>query len=142
MGANFAVKIKALCTYRKISQEDLGKKLGITQSAVSQILRAKGTSLSHAFALARFFNVSLDYLADPTIPVRSESELDMDERIRDMITRLGLDRAYNRLTLVEQVKLTSPVRPPGLPSDGVHEPEKPALEPTHEVHKMRRKTNQ
>ncbi len=142
MGVNFAVKLQALMRYRKISQEALAPKLGITQSAVSQLLRAKEIKLSHALALAKLFDVSLDYLADPTIPVRSEDELTLERTIRDVIHRLGLERTYDRLILAERVELVPPVRPPGLPADGIHDQAMTTLDPTHVARKSRQKPNQ
>jgi transcriptional regulator with XRE-family HTH domain len=107
LSADFATKIRALRKFRKTSQEKLGPILGITQSAVSQALRSKSISLSHAAALAKFFDVSLDYLADPSIPVRSQEELVRDKTIRDIILAIGPELAYHRLILNLRDNLTN-----------------------------------
>lgn len=142
MGANFAVKLQALMRYKRISQEALAPRLGITQSAVSQLLRAKEIKLSHAFILAKLFDVSIDYLADPAIPLHSENELALEQKIRDLVIRLGPDRAYNRLILAEKVEIVPPNRPQDLPEDGVYGPAMRAADPMPGARKSRRKPNQ
>lgn len=142
MGVDFAIKLRALMKYRKFSQEALAPELGITQSAVSQLLRAKEIKLSHAFILAKLFDVSLDYLADPTIPLHSENELAMERRIRDLVLRLGPERAYNRLILAEKVEIVPPNRPQDLPEDGVYGPAMMTADPIPVARKPRRKPNQ
>jgi transcriptional regulator with XRE-family HTH domain len=97
LSADFATKIKALRKFRKTSQEDLAPMLGITQSGVSQVLRNKDTKLSHGLALAKHFEVSLDYLADPEIPVLSQEELAINKMVRDIIASIGPQQAYRRL---------------------------------------------
>lgn len=140
MGVDFAAKLRALMRYRKISQESLAPKLGITQSAISQLLRAKEIKLSHAFALAKLFDVSLDYLANPEIPLYSEDKLALERSIRDVISRLGLERAYDRLILAERVEFVPPSRPQGLPADGVHG--QMTADPLPVARKSRQKPNQ
>lgn len=142
MSADFAAKVRALSQHRKISQDNLAIILGVTQSRVSQLLRAKEIKLSQAIVLAQLFDVSLDYLADPSIPILSEEELVLERRTHDLIRRLGPDRAYNRLILAERVDVVPPVRPSGLAADGTHVPEKPPLTPMPVVHKSHRKSNQ
>lgn len=141
-GTDFATKIRVLAQRIKVSQDDLAPILGISQSRVSQLLRAREIKLSQAFALAKLFDVSLDYLADSSLPIRSEKEIDLDRRIHDVITRLGLERAYNRLILAERTEAIPPSRPQDLPADGVHGPAKMTSDPTHAGHKSRQKSNQ
>lgn len=142
MNASFTDKLQALMRYRKVSQEALAPKLGITQSAVSQLLRAKEIKLSHAFALAKLFDVSLDYLADPSIPLHSEDKLALERKIRDVILRLGPERAYDRLILVERIEAIPPRRPQDLPADGVHGQSMMAGDPMPVARKTRQKPNQ
>ena len=57
-----------LCKSRKISQSQLAEVLGVDRSALSRFLRGKTDSLSHehVIAIAKYFNVTTDFLLGET----------------------------------------------------------------------------
>ena len=57
-----------LCKSKKISQSQLAGEIGVDRSALSRFLRGKTDSLSHehVIQIARFFNVSTDFLLGET----------------------------------------------------------------------------
>ena len=59
----FAEKISTLRNLKKLSQEALGKELGVTKATISRIESTnRAVSVDLLCALADYFNVSLDYL--------------------------------------------------------------------------------
>lgn len=48
----------------KLTQKKLAQKLGISQSALSNLESGKSTNLKHLIAIANYYNVSLDYLCN------------------------------------------------------------------------------
>lgn len=67
----FAERISSLRTSKALSQEALGKELGVTKATISRIESTdRAVSVDLLLALADFFDVSLDYLVgrsdDPT----------------------------------------------------------------------------
>jgi transcriptional regulator with XRE-family HTH domain len=103
MGMPFARKVAAICKRRKISQDDIALDLDMTQGNVSMIFKKPidNIKLSHAWAIARHLGVSLDYLVDPDLPLRSEGELLRRRQIDELIARMGLEKAYARLAKIE-----------------------------------------
>lgn len=80
-----------LCKSRNISQSQLAGVIGVDRSALSRFLRGKTDSLSHehVIQIARFFNVSTDFLL---------GETDDPGRINYDIAELGLTvKAAERL---------------------------------------------
>lgn len=68
---NFAGRLSALRLKSKISQTQLGEIAGVTQFAVSKMEKGeRAASIEVLYALADYFDVSLDYLVgrsdDPT----------------------------------------------------------------------------
>ena len=59
----FAEKISTLRNLKKLSQEALGKELGVTKATISRIESTnRAVSVDLLCALADYFDVSLDYL--------------------------------------------------------------------------------
>lgn len=59
----FAEKISTLRNLKGLSQEALGKELGVTKATISRIESTdRAVSVDLLCALADYFNVSLDYL--------------------------------------------------------------------------------
>ena len=59
----FAKRVFELCKARGISQEKLGKAVGLSHKAISTIESgARSTTIEKLIALARYFEVSTDYL--------------------------------------------------------------------------------
>lgn len=59
----FAFRVKKLRKARKLSQQGLAEVLGLTQTAISGIESGlRGTTIEKLILLARFFEVSTDYL--------------------------------------------------------------------------------
>ncbi|MCG8401628.1 MAG: helix-turn-helix transcriptional regulator [Firmicutes bacterium] len=59
----FSCRLRQLRTSRNIKQKDLGQIAGISEAAIAQLESGKrGPSIDVACILARFFEVSLDYL--------------------------------------------------------------------------------
>ena len=59
----FSFRVKMLRRQRKLNQQQLGEALGLTQTAVSNIENgARGTTIEKLILLAKFFDVSTDYL--------------------------------------------------------------------------------
>ena len=63
----FAERLKLLRIENKLTQEQLSKEVGVAQSAIAfWESKARVPSLDMAIAFAKYFNVSLDYLAGLT----------------------------------------------------------------------------
>ena len=59
----FAFRIKTLRREKKMNQQELGEALGLTQTAISAIENgSRTTTIEKLILLAKFFNVSTDYL--------------------------------------------------------------------------------
>ena len=59
----FAFRVKKLRKARKLSQQGLAEVLGLTQTAISGIESGlRGTTIEKLILLAKFFEVSTDYL--------------------------------------------------------------------------------
>ena len=59
----FAFRVKKLRKQRKLSQQELGDKLGLKQTTISGIESgARTTTIEKLILLAKFFDVSTDYL--------------------------------------------------------------------------------
>lgn len=59
----FGVRVLELRKKRGLSQKELGEAVGLSHKAISTIESgSRGTSLEKLVALARFFDVSTDYL--------------------------------------------------------------------------------
>lgn len=63
MVTKFQNRLKELRTAQGLSQKDLGKAIGATYSAISYWeTGVNEPKISHVIALAKFFDVSADYL--------------------------------------------------------------------------------
>ena len=59
----FAYRVKKLRRQRKLSQQELGEALGLTQKTISAIESGnRTTTIEKLILLAKFFDVSTDYL--------------------------------------------------------------------------------
>ena len=59
----FSYRVKKLRRQRKLSQQELGESLGLTQTAISAIESgSRTTTIEKLILLAKFFDVSTDYL--------------------------------------------------------------------------------
>ena len=59
----FATRVKELRKQRRLSQTELGEVLGLTHKSISTIESGvRGTTIEKLILLAKFFNVSTDYL--------------------------------------------------------------------------------
>ena len=59
----FATRVKELRKQKRLSQTELGEVLGLTHKSISTIESGvRGTTLEKLILLAKFFNVSTDYL--------------------------------------------------------------------------------
>lgn len=59
----FAFRVKKLRKQRKLSQAELGKALGVAQTAISAIESGqRTTTIEKLILLAKYFDVSADYL--------------------------------------------------------------------------------
>ena len=59
----FSFRVKMLRRQRKLNQQQLGEPLGLPQTAVSNIENGgRGTTIEKLILLAKFFDVSTDYL--------------------------------------------------------------------------------
>ena len=63
----FANRIKFLRKQKNIKQSELGEKIGLTYTAISDIERGRRTTtIEKLVALADYFEVSIDYLVGRT----------------------------------------------------------------------------
>lgn len=70
--AEFNVKLKALREEVIMTRQELGKKLGITDSAVAMYERGlRVPPLTTMRQIVKIFGVDFNYLLDPDIPVQS-----------------------------------------------------------------------
>ncbi len=59
----FAIRVKELRKQRRLSQTELGDVLGLTHKSISTIESGvRGTTIEKLILLAKFFEVSTDYL--------------------------------------------------------------------------------
>ena len=59
----FAVRLKALRLAAALSQEELGEKVALSKQAINDMEKCRRlTTLDKAYALADYFEISLDYL--------------------------------------------------------------------------------
>ena len=59
----FAIRVKELRKQKRLSQTELGDVLGLTHKSISTIESGvRGTTIEKLILLAKFFNVSTDYL--------------------------------------------------------------------------------
>ena len=59
----FATRVKELRKQRRLSQTELGEVLGLTHKSISTIESGvRGTTIEKLILLAKFFEVSTDYL--------------------------------------------------------------------------------
>ena len=59
----FATRVKELRKQKRLSQTELGEVLGLTHKSISTIESGvRGTTIEKLILLAKFFNVSTDYL--------------------------------------------------------------------------------
>ena len=59
----FAIRVKELRKQKRLSQTELGEVLGLTHKSISTIdSGVRGTTIEKLILLAKFFNVSTDYL--------------------------------------------------------------------------------
>ena len=59
----FAIRVKELRKQKRLSQTGLGEVLGLTHKSISTIESGvRGTTIEKLILLAKFFNVSTDYL--------------------------------------------------------------------------------
>ncbi|MCI8757993.1 MAG: helix-turn-helix transcriptional regulator [Oscillospiraceae bacterium] len=59
----FAIRVKELRKQRRLSQTELGEVLGLTHKSISTIESGvRGTTIEKLILLAKFFEVSTDYL--------------------------------------------------------------------------------
>ncbi|MCI8680248.1 MAG: helix-turn-helix transcriptional regulator [Oscillospiraceae bacterium] len=59
----FAIRVKELRKQKRLSQTELGEVLGLTHKSISTIESGvRGTTIEKLILLAKFFDVSTDYL--------------------------------------------------------------------------------
>ena len=59
----FATRVKELRKQKRLSQTELGEVLGLTHKSISTIESGvRGTTIEKLILLAKFFNISTDYL--------------------------------------------------------------------------------
>ncbi len=59
----FAIRVKELRKQKRLSQTELGEVLGLTHKSISTIESGvRGTTIEKLILLAKFFEVSTDYL--------------------------------------------------------------------------------
>jgi len=94
-------KIPVLAKRMGTSQAELARALGTYPSRVSEWVAGTGQpSVQQALRIARYFGVTLDYLADedanePPTPLRSEAE----KMIWAAVTEIGPEEAFRRLLI-------------------------------------------
>ena len=86
---NIGVNIEALRKERKLTQEELGQKVGLTPSAISNIERNRSApSVETLGRLAEYFGVSIDSLMS-TKNYKSFEQLQLEEKLRTVERYLG-----------------------------------------------------
>lgn len=87
--SHIGAKIEALRKERKITQETLGKAVGLTPSAISNIERNRSTpSVETLGGLAEYFGVSVDSLMS-TKQHKNFEQLQLEEKLRTVERYLG-----------------------------------------------------
>ena len=92
----FMEKIDELARARGITQVDVEREARLPKNWFSKRKNAGQVKLTYALALAKFFNVSLDTLADPAAPwpPRDQPPLGVDELVvLELARAVGLDNA-------------------------------------------------
>ena len=97
-------RIQMLCDERRISIAQLEKQCGFANATIKKWQNASTPGVDKVIAIAKYFNVSTDYLLGRTdIPSRAE-EIIADE---DIIT---LQRAKDRMTVSDLDKMMKMLR--------------------------------
>lgn len=110
-------RIKDLRKKKGLNQEDLGKIIGLTDSAISSIETERSEIKSEdAIKLSKYFNVSLDYLLTgkeeiSTITNEEQAVIELyrkDEQIRDTLQSI-LDLKKKVINYAKNYKVHSPI---------------------------------
>ena len=85
------MRIKELRKQRGISQDELGKVLGVSRSAICQYEQGgRIPNYKSVVAMADYFNVTVDFLLDRDINrVLIEKNVELDETEKDLFERLA-----------------------------------------------------
>lgn len=96
---DFGLRLKKLRKHKKLSQEELGKKIGVTKSTIYRYeSNTLSPSLEKAIELVRILDTSLDYLMGiDKVPVLKLNDLS-EEQIEwlDYTIKFILKRPYRR----------------------------------------------
>lgn len=94
---DFHTKLRDLMRLKRISQEELGKAVGVSQAQISKWVRGTNRpDTTQAWAIAKELNVSLDYLANPERDESPEQAVAEQEPL-GMLRTLGPELARLRL---------------------------------------------
>lgn len=96
---DFGLRLKKLRKHKKLSQEELGKKIGVTKSTIYRYeSNTLSPSLEKAIELVRILDTSLDYLMGiDKVPILKLNDLS-EEQIEwlDYTIKFILKRPYRR----------------------------------------------
>lgn len=86
----FPKKLQKHMKRLRLSQESLGRELGVSQSLVGKWVRGQNNpDIYQGRALAKVLGVSLDYLIDESIRVLEPEETEADRNVRGAMTKFG-----------------------------------------------------
>ncbi|MBD3949236.1 helix-turn-helix transcriptional regulator [Aerococcaceae bacterium zg-BR9] len=79
-------RIRTLRIQQQLTQEELAQRLNMSQQTISRIEKEVDMPISTAVSLARFFNVSLDYLCGLSTTKHPQSDV-IDDHTQELLYR-------------------------------------------------------
>lgn len=95
-------KLKRLLRDRRVSQEALGESVGVSQSQAGKWVNDKNIPDAEQLSIiASELKVPVDYLVDDTRDIADIDELDREMLVRELIRKCGVERAFDRLAVLD-----------------------------------------
>lgn len=106
----FAEKLRAMMKGRRLSQDAVAGRLGVSQGLVSRWCRGANTpDVFQGRALADVLDVGLDFLLDEDAPIERAG---VESKLRGLIAEIGPEEAWRRLVGAPPATIS----PPGAPA--------------------------
>lgn len=103
---NFHAKLAQLIADHPLSQNEIGRRVGIDGSQLSRMANGKGEpTRDHLVILARFFGVPIAWLADDALEEIPTPEPGLDPTVLRLLRKMDTEEALNRLAAIPAPRL-------------------------------------